>query len=179
MGRLYRPGQSERAQAGRCALIRRAVPRVAGYGSTNWSGTRRCNHGKPEFVFFERGGGAPKNRPKRSALPRPRRLRQRPDDSVTDATENAARTHHRIKLGGQVFSYTAKAGHLVAVDASSSKPCAKIFYVAFTVDGQNPENRPVTFFYNGGPGSSSVFVLLGSFAPRRIDRKSTRLNSSH
>src|SRR3546814_11160543 len=94
-----------------------------------------------------------------------------PDDSVTDATENAAITHHRIKLGGQVFSYTAKAGHLVAVDASSSKPCAKIFYVAFTVDGQNPENRPVTFFYNGGPGSSSVFVLLGSFSPRSSEER--------
>jgi len=91
-----------------------------------------------------------------------------PDDSVTDAGENAAITHHHIKLDGQAFSYTARAGHLVAVDASSSKPSAKMFYVAFTVDGQDLDDRPVTFFYNGGPGSSSVFVLLGSFAPRRI-----------
>ncbi len=88
-----------------------------------------------------------------------------PGDSVSDATENAAITHHSIKLGGKTIAYTATAGHLVTVDASSSLPDAKIFYVAFTAQGHA---RPVTFFYNGGPGSSSVFVLLGSFAPKRI-----------
>ena len=91
-----------------------------------------------------------------------------PDDSVTDATENAAITHHAMTIGGKTFSYTATAGHLVTVDPGSSKPAAKIFYIAFTVDGVKPDERPVTFFYNGGPGSSSVFVLLGSFAPKRI-----------
>ncbi|MBV6303650.1 peptidase S1 [Candidimonas humi] len=91
-----------------------------------------------------------------------------PDDAVDDATENAAVTHHRIKLGRRIYAYTATAGHLVAVDSSSSKPSARIFYVAYTLDDAHPEQRAVTFFYNGGPGSSSVFVLLGSFAPRRI-----------
>ncbi|KVM76652.1 peptidase S1 [Burkholderia ubonensis] len=91
-----------------------------------------------------------------------------PDDSVTDTTEAAAVTHHTVTIGGRRIAYTATAGHLVTVDPSSSLPDAKIFYVAFTEDGQKEEARPVTFFYNGGPGSSSVFVLLGSFAPRRI-----------
>ncbi|KVG40956.1 S10 family peptidase [Burkholderia ubonensis] len=91
-----------------------------------------------------------------------------PDDSVTDTTEAAAVTHHAVTIGGRRIAYTATAGHLVTVDPSSSLPDAKIFYVAFTEDGQKEEARPVTFFYNGGPGSSSVFVLLGSFAPRRI-----------
>ncbi|WP_428487274.1 S10 family peptidase [Rhodopila sp.] len=91
-----------------------------------------------------------------------------PHDSVTDATENAATTHHSIELGGTLIQFTAKAGHLVTVDPSSSKPDAKIFYVAFTKDGAEPTTRPVTFFYNGGPGSSSVYVLLGSFAPMRL-----------
>jgi carboxypeptidase C (cathepsin A) len=91
-----------------------------------------------------------------------------PDDSVTDASENAAITKHSITIGGRKIAYTATAGHLVIVDPSSSVPNAKMFYVAFTQDGQKEETRPVTFFYNGGPGSSSVFVLLGSFAPRRI-----------
>jgi carboxypeptidase C (cathepsin A) len=91
-----------------------------------------------------------------------------PDDSVTDATENAAITKHSVTIGGKKINYTATAGHLVTVDPSSSQPDAKMFYVAFTQDGQKEETRPVTFFYNGGPGSSSVFVLLGSFAPRRI-----------
>jgi carboxypeptidase C (cathepsin A) len=91
-----------------------------------------------------------------------------PNDSVTDATENAAITKHSIAIGGRKIAYTATAGHLVTVDSSSSVPNAKMFYVAFTADNQKEETRPVTFFYNGGPGSSSVFVLLGSFAPRRI-----------
>jgi carboxypeptidase C (cathepsin A) len=91
-----------------------------------------------------------------------------PDDSVTDASENAAITKYSITIGGRKIAYTATAGHLVIVDPSSSVPNAKMFYVAFTQDGQKEETRPVTFFYNGGPGSSSVFVLLGSFAPRRI-----------
>ena len=91
-----------------------------------------------------------------------------PNDSVPDATENAAVTHHTATLGGRPIAYTATAGHLVTVDPSSSKPAAKIFYVAFTENSPNPADRPVTFFYNGGPGSSSVFLLLGSFAPMRL-----------
>ena len=91
-----------------------------------------------------------------------------PQDSVTDATEAAAVTRHEIVLDGKNIAYTATAGHLVTADPSSSKPDAKIFYVAFTADGAEPRTRPVTFFYNGGPGSSSVYVLLGSFAPMRI-----------
>jgi carboxypeptidase C (cathepsin A) len=91
-----------------------------------------------------------------------------PDDSVTDVTEAAAVTHHVVTVGGAPIAYTATAGHLVAVDPLSSKPAAKFFYVAFTADGQPAAARPVTFFYNGGPGSSAVFLLLGSFAPRRI-----------
>src|SRR3984893_11266572 len=91
-----------------------------------------------------------------------------PGDSVTDTTEDAAITHHHVALGGKNIAYTATAGHLVIVDPSSSKPTAKIFSVAFTADGTNTVDRPVTFFYNGGPGSSSVYVMLGSFAPQRI-----------
>jgi carboxypeptidase C (cathepsin A) len=91
-----------------------------------------------------------------------------PNDFVTDTSEGAALTHHSVEIGARKIAYTATAGHLVTVDASSSQPNAKMFYVAFTEDGQKEEARPVTFFYNGGPGSSAVFVLLGSFAPRRI-----------
>jgi carboxypeptidase C (cathepsin A) len=91
-----------------------------------------------------------------------------PNDSITDTTEAAAITHHVAMIGGANIPYTARAGHLVAVDPSSSQPNAKFFYVSFTADGADPNTRPVTFFYNGGPGSSAVFLLLGSFAPRRI-----------
>jgi len=90
------------------------------------------------------------------------------DDSVSDVTENAAITHHTLAIDGTSISYTATAGHLVTTDLYRAQPAAKIFYVAFTADGATASSRPVTFFYNGGPGSSSVFLLLGSFGPRRI-----------
>ena len=91
-----------------------------------------------------------------------------PDDSVTATDESAAITHHSVTIDGKKINYTATVGHLVIVDPSSSEPAARMFYVAFTQDNQKEETRPLTFFYNGGPGSSAVFVLLGSFGPRRI-----------
>jgi carboxypeptidase C (cathepsin A) len=91
-----------------------------------------------------------------------------PGDSITDSTEQSAITHQQIELGAKSIAYTANAGHLVTRDPSSAQPAAKFFYVAFTADAVDHATRPVTFFYNGGPGSSSVFLLLGSFAPQRI-----------
>ena len=91
-----------------------------------------------------------------------------PDDSITDAIENAAVTQHSITIGGKTISYITCAGHLVTYDQYSARPSAKIFYVSFTASDVAASSRPVTFFYNGGPGSSSVFLLLGSFGPRRI-----------
>src|SRR5271166_1101103 len=90
------------------------------------------------------------------------------DDSITDTTESAAVTQHSITINGTMISYTATAGHLMTTDMSSAQPVAKIFYVSFTANEAAPIARPITFFYNGGPGSSSVFLLLGSFGPRRI-----------
>jgi carboxypeptidase C (cathepsin A) len=90
------------------------------------------------------------------------------DDSVTDAKENAAVTRHSVTINGNAITYTARAGHLVTIDPYSAKPAATIFYASFTADADKPSERPITFFYNGGPGSSAVFLLLGSFGPRRI-----------
>src|ERR1700680_251617 len=77
-----------------------------------------------------------------------------PDDSI-DATltdENAAITHHSAVIGGKKIDYTATAGHLVIVDPSSSKPEAKLFYVAFTQDNTTEESARFPFFSNGGRG---------------------------
>jgi len=82
--------------------------------------------------------------------------------------EAAAVTHHRITLGGTPLAYTATAGHLVARDPLAQQPEASFFYVAYTADGADPATRPVTFFYNGGPGSASVWLHLGSFGPKRL-----------
>lgn len=92
----------------------------------------------------------------------------RKNDSITDVTETSVVSQHQLKIGGATLKYTARAGHLVTADLYSGRPAAKIFYVAFTANVKNVNERPVTFFYNGGPGSSSVYLLLGSFGPRRI-----------
>jgi len=82
--------------------------------------------------------------------------------------EGAAVTRHSIVLGGSTLAYTATAGHLVARDPSSNAEEASFFYVAYTADGANAATRPVTFFYNGGPGSASIWLHLGSFGPKRL-----------
>jgi carboxypeptidase C (cathepsin A) len=87
--------------------------------------------------------------------------------SLTTPNENTAVTHRSLTLGGTAIAYTATAGHLTALD-SHAAPEASIFYVAYTADGASAATRPVTFFFNGGPGSASVWLHLGSFAPRRL-----------
>jgi carboxypeptidase C (cathepsin A) len=88
--------------------------------------------------------------------------------SLTTAVEAAAVTHHQLILGGKSWPYTATAGHLTATDPQTGKPEASFFYVAYTADGQAAATRPVTFFYNGGPGSATVWLHMGSFGPRRL-----------
>ena len=91
-----------------------------------------------------------------------------PEASLATAWEDASRTAHTLVLGGTAIPYTATAGHLTAIAPDGRTPEAAFFYVAYTADGQDPARRPVTFFYNGGPGSSSVWLHLGSFGPRRL-----------
>ncbi|ELX11884.1 peptidase S10 serine carboxypeptidase [Janthinobacterium sp. HH01] len=88
--------------------------------------------------------------------------------SLSAPNENAAVIASHIQLGGQQFNYTATTGHLTATDVRTGKASASFFYVAYTVPGADPAKRPVTFFYNGGPGSASTYLHLGSFGPRRL-----------
>jgi len=73
-----------------------------------------------------------------------------------------------VTVGGRRLPYTASAGTLTIRD-TEGKPTASMFYTAYTLDGTKPgTKRPVTFFYNGGPGSPSFWLRMGSFAPIRI-----------
>lgn len=74
-----------------------------------------------------------------------------------------------VDVGGKRVGYTATAGTLLIRDDKDDKPNASVFYVAYTSDkSRGDRERPVTFFYNGGPGSSSVWLHMGSFAPVRV-----------
>ena len=82
--------------------------------------------------------------------------------------EAATTTVHTIKLASGTIRYKATAGTLT-IRNDDAKPTASMFYVAYTLDGTAPgTKRPITFFYNGGPGSSSVWLHMGSFAPMRV-----------
>ncbi len=73
-----------------------------------------------------------------------------------------------ITLDGRVIAYTATAGTITLKDDQGDPTCS-MFYVAYTEDGiSDLTHRPVTFFYNGGPGSASVFLRMASFGPKRV-----------
>jgi len=88
--------------------------------------------------------------------------------SLAAPNENSAVIAAHITLAGKEFDYTVTSGHLTATDAVTGKPSASFFYVAYTAPSSNGAARPLTFFYNGGPGSSSMWLHLGSFGPRRL-----------
>lgn len=90
-----------------------------------------------------------------------------PDASLPGAVEAAAVSTQTLSANGQSLAYTATAGHLIARDAAGAAE-ASVFYVAYTLPGADAATRPVTFFYNGGPGSASVWLQLGSFGPKRL-----------
>jgi carboxypeptidase C (cathepsin A) len=77
-------------------------------------------------------------------------------------------THHVLDLRGQNIAYTARAGTIELHDPKTNAVTARMFYVAYTKDGANPSTRPVTFFYNGGPGSSTIWLHMGSVGPVRV-----------
>lgn len=85
----------------------------------------------------------------------------RPEDSLLVTTKH---THSKT---GKTFGYTAHTGYMLLKE-EYGKPRAKVFYIAYTLDNANKEERPVTFCFNGGPGSSSVWLHMGTIGPKRI-----------
>ncbi len=82
-------------------------------------------------------------------------------------------THAVAHVNGQGIRYTARAG-TITLRNDKEQITARMFYTAFTKDGADLRNRPVTFFYNGGPGSSTIWLRMGSFAPLRVQTMNDR-----
>jgi len=77
-------------------------------------------------------------------------------------------TKHSARFNGQSISYTATAGETYLRD-ENGEPKASIFTFAYTKDGvDEDEVRPVTFVWNGGPGSASLWLHMGTFGPQRV-----------
>jgi carboxypeptidase C (cathepsin A) len=118
------------------------------------------------------GGGAdstpPPPPPTNSSFTDPNAYSTLGSASLSTPNENVTTTKRQAVVNGVTLNYTATAGHMTALHATMRVPQASFFYVAYTLDGAAPATRPVTFFYNGGPGSATVWLHLGSFGPRRI-----------
>jgi len=93
---------------------------------------------------------------------------------IPDATHKPVFTTNTILIAGQRVTYIAEAGMLPVLSATGTVR-ASVFYVAYTRQGdkaeagnRKAETRPVTFCFNGGPGSSSVWLHMGALGPRRV-----------
>ena len=76
-------------------------------------------------------------------------------------------THHQITVDGKLLKYTATAGRL-PIKRADGKIEAEMFFVGYTLDGQDVAKRPLTFAFNGGPGSSSIWLHMGALGPRKV-----------
>jgi carboxypeptidase C (cathepsin A) len=112
----------------------------------------------------------------------PRAVAQRPEgepgkpaetkpaaETTPPPKEESSVTDHSIRMNGETVAYKATAGTILVKD-DEDKPTASIFYIAYTrSDAQDVSRRPLAFLYNGGPGSSSVWIHMGAFGPRRVE----------
>jgi len=82
--------------------------------------------------------------------------------------EASSATDHELALDGRTLRYAATAGTLL-INGDDEKPYASVFFVAYTMRGVSDlRTRPVTFLYNGGPGSASLWLHMGSVGPVRV-----------
>jgi len=88
------------------------------------------------------------------------------DAAKSPAKDAQSVTAHVANIAGHAYKYKVIAGTLT-IAGDDNKPAASMFYVAYILDDARAD-RPVTFLYNGGPGSSSLWIHMASFGPRRI-----------
>lgn len=88
--------------------------------------------------------------------------------TVPDATTRPVLTTNTVTIAGRHVTYVAETGMLPLLK-SDGRARASVFYIAYSVsDAPNARPRPITFSFNGGPGSSSVWLHLGALGPRRV-----------
>src|SRR5579859_2637118 len=112
--------------------------------------------------------GAPDARTERPAAPAAPGARENaePQQPVgVEPVENVSTTQHTITINGKTIPYTANAGTMIIRD-DAGKPKATVFYIAYTADKADAATRPVTFFFNGGPGSASIWLDMGIMSPK-------------
>src|SRR5205814_4514752 len=105
-----------------------------------------------------RKSGTPGGRAETPASPSVAEQHKLPADSITK---------HTLSLPGRTLAFTATAGAIRLFD-DKGEPQADIAYTAYQLDGADAGSRPVTFFFNGGPGAASAYLQLGAAGPWRL-----------
>ena len=85
-----------------------------------------------------------------------------------EAEARISETPHTMRLGGQEIRYTAHAGTL-PIRLDNGDLGGRMFFVSYSRAGADAKTRPVAFLFNGGPGSASIWLHMGSFAPVRAE----------
>jgi carboxypeptidase C (cathepsin A) len=111
--------------------------------------------GRPLLLAQDKPAEKPAEKPPADA---PKKEPPKPEQSVTQ---------HSIVVGGAPVAYTATAGTLI-VRNEKEEPWASFGYVAYVKKDSSAARRPITFAFNGGPGSSSVWLHMGALGPRRV-----------
>ncbi|GLQ50850.1 S10 family peptidase [Dyella flava] len=96
-----------------------------------------------------------------------------PEDATPDAAllhPQASFSEGSVSVEGKRVSYQAAAGTIVlhGKNEKENEPTVSMFYVAYFKKGVDASKRPITFIYNGGPGSATVWLHMGAFGPRRV-----------
>src|SRR5262252_9895663 len=127
-------------------------------------------------VFAQRRGGPPQQGQTPSEPAPAATSTQQPDESAagrqnrevaTAAEEKISQTSHMLRLDGRDLKYSAATGTL-PIRLDDGKVAARMFFVAYTKDGEDAKTRPVSFLYNGGPGAATIWLHMGSFAPKHV-----------
>jgi carboxypeptidase C (cathepsin A) len=106
----------------------------------------------------------PSSEEQKATAPRPGTDKEKEEFDVSEVPPVV--THHQITLDGKPLKYTATTGRL-PIKRGDGKIEAEMFFVAYTLDGQDTEKRPLTFAFNGGPGSATIWLHMGALGPRR------------
>ncbi len=110
------------------------------------------------FLLFQ----APAMTPVKTETPKPAETMQAKE-------EPPVVTKHSVNIGSRTLNYTVATGFMPIKNEKTGDTEAKIFYMAYTLDGvADPKTRPLMFSFNGGPGSASVWLHLGALGPRRV-----------
>jgi carboxypeptidase C (cathepsin A) len=93
---------------------------------------------------------------------------EKKEEKKEETKDTLSVTQHTATINGKEIKYTATAGKLVMKD-DSGKAKAEVFFIAYTKNGvEDLSQRPITFAFNGGPGSSSVWLHMGMLGPKRV-----------